>query len=101
MGGKPTFLKLTPPLLFCLEPLNIYGEGEYNLNVVKEVEVTESYLGLDEKLRGCRSGEDFNNCTTQYYKATMIDNCECLPFSIAQQACSFRTYRNIKYYSEP
>ena len=73
---------------FLLEPLNIYGEGEYNLNVVKEVEVTDSYLGLGERLRGCQNGEDFDKCTTQHYKATMIDKCKCLPFSIAQKACS-------------
>ena len=35
-------------------PLTLYGEGEYNLNVVKEIRVTESYLGLDLNARECK-----------------------------------------------
>ena len=33
------------------------GEGEYNLNVLKEIRVTESYLGLDKEFRGCQKEE--------------------------------------------
>ena len=40
--------------MFSLEPLTLFGEGEYNLNVVKEIKVTESYLGLDENVRECK-----------------------------------------------
>ena len=35
------------------EPVKLTGEGEYNLNVLKEIRVTESYLGLDQNIRGC------------------------------------------------
>ena len=31
----------------------MHGEGEYNLNVLKEIQVTDSYLGLDQETRGC------------------------------------------------
>ena len=30
------------------EPLKLVGEGEYNINALKEFNVTDSYLGLDE-----------------------------------------------------
>ena len=33
------------------------GQGEYNLNNVKEIVVTDSYLGLDKTIRGCQ-GKD-------------------------------------------
>ena len=29
------------------EPFNLVGEGKYNLNVLRETQVTESFLGLD------------------------------------------------------
>ena len=32
------------------------GEGEYNLNVVKEIVVTDSYLKMDQSVRGCQGG---------------------------------------------
>ena len=32
-------------------------EHEYNLNVVKEIKVTESFLTLDESTKGCQNEE--------------------------------------------
>ena len=34
------------------------GEGEYNLNDVKEIVVTDSYLGLDKTIRGCQRKDE-------------------------------------------
>ena len=34
-----------------LEPVILDGEGEYNLNNLMEIAVTDSYLGLDQKIR--------------------------------------------------
>ena len=39
------------------EPLKLVGEGKYNLNAVKEIKVTDSYLGLDMKDKGCQNEE--------------------------------------------
>ena len=64
------------------EPLKLYGEGEYNLNVVKEVKVTESFLGLDSHVKGCNMEETYENCTTKIYIDTVYQTCGCLPFSI-------------------
>ena len=34
----------------------LIGEGDYNLNVLKEVEVTDSYLGLNQDITHRRLG---------------------------------------------
>ena len=67
---------------FYVEPLKIYGEGDYNLNVVKEVKVTESFLGLSSDVKGCNMEKTFENCTTKIYIETVKQNCGCLPFNI-------------------
>ena len=67
----------------CLqEPVKMSGEGEYNLDALKEIEVTTSYLGLDQEVRGCQNVEPFDNCTTRHYIENLLDHCGCLPFHI-------------------
>ena len=41
-----------------------FGE-EYNLNVLKEINVTESYLGLDQVIRYCDEKESLQDCKTK------------------------------------
>ena len=60
----------------------IIGEGEYNLNVVKNIQVTESYLELDQDVRGCQTETTIQNCTTRQYIGALLERCGCLPFSI-------------------
>ena len=48
-----------------LEPVLLQGEGEYNLNVIKDVKVTESFLTLSEEDRGCQNSENIDDCTTR------------------------------------
>ena len=65
-----------------LEHVELIGEGEYNLNVLKEIEVTDSYLGLDKILRGCQTEEPYHNCTTRKHIDTIKAKCGCLPYNI-------------------
>ena len=58
------------------------GEGKYNLNALKEIDVTESYLGLDQDVRGCQNKESYHNCTTRKYIDTLLDKCGCIPLTI-------------------
>ena len=58
------------------------GDGEYHLDAMKKIETTESYLGLDQDVRGCQNEEPFDNCTTRLYIDTLMEQCGCLPFSI-------------------
>ena len=72
------------PFDFSLEPVNLVGEGEYNLNVLKEIRVTDSYLGLDPSIKGCQNVETLENCTTRYYIDNLISH--CVPFNMGQMA---------------
>ena len=65
-----------------VETVKLIGEGEYNLNALKEIRVTESYLGLDQAIRKCQDKEPLNNCTTRKYLDTLLGECECLPLNI-------------------
>ena len=53
---------------------------EYNLNALTEIQVTDSYLGLDQDLRKCQNEEPFYNCTTRTYIDTIFEECGCFPF---------------------
>ena len=65
-----------------LEPVQLDGEGEYNLNVLKEIKVSDSFLGLDPEVRQCQNEEPFHNCTTRKHVDTFLMECNCLPFNI-------------------
>ena len=67
-----------------LDPVTLSGEGEYNLDILKEIAVTDSFLGLSEDLRGCKLSMDYDydNCTTEAYLEQIKLECGCLPFSL-------------------
>ena len=44
--------------------MQLVGEGEYNLDSLKEIDVTDHYLGLDENVKMCQHNEALHNCTT-------------------------------------
>ena len=44
-------------LFYFLEPVKLFGKGEYNLNVLKEIQVTEDFQSLGEEITGCQTRE--------------------------------------------
>ena len=72
----------SPLLWYCLEQVELVGEGEYNLNDLKVIEVTDSYLGMDQSIKGCQVEQSLHDCKTSYYKEKVFDQCGCLPFNI-------------------
>ena len=62
-----------------LEQVVLVGEGEYNLNALKVIEVTESYIGMDN---GCQNGESLQDCATNHFVGKVLEQCGCLPFNI-------------------
>ena len=64
------------------EQVKLIGEGEYNLNALTSIEVTDSYLGLDENVIKCQKEEPLQNCTTRRYRDTLLGQCGCLPFDM-------------------
>ena len=57
----------------------LFGEGQYNINDIKEIKVSQSYLRLDRDVRNCQNNEQFDNCTTTHYLDTILGECGCLP----------------------
>ena len=67
--------------------MTLKGEGEYNLNILKEIEVTDSFYGLENEMRKCqgyKSKETYDNCTTRYFMEEMRLKCGCLPYAISK-----------------
>ena len=79
-----------------LEPLRLYGPGEYNLNVVKEIVPTESFLGMDKEVRGCQNDEAYEDCTTKLFRKTMIAECNCLPYNIGLNEKVLHVHRDLR-----
>ena len=65
-----------------LVPLHLVGFHEFNLNVMKEVKVTNDFLGLDKSIQGCEMEKSFDNCTTLKMIENIKKECKCLPFNI-------------------
>ena len=86
-------------MIFTVDPVQLTGEGEYNLNIIKEEEVTESFLGMDQSVRGCQNEEHYDECTTRQYINNMREKCGCLPLSIAlsDQVIFFRYHIYINH----
>ena len=57
-------------------------EKEYNLNVVKEVKVTEAFLGLGKDVIKCQNDETYDDCRSRQYYDAIKSVCQCLPFNI-------------------
>ena len=50
---------------------------------VKEIKVTEEFLGLGEKETGCGVKEVKSDCVTRRYRDHLLASCGCAPFSLA------------------
>ena len=61
--------------------MKLIGEGEYNLNALKEIKVSDAFLGLDQDVRQCQNEEPMTNCTTRNHLEAMLEQCGCLPFN--------------------
>ena len=44
--------------------------------------MTDSYLGLDQNIRGCQNEEPLHSCTTKVYFDTVLEQCGCLPLNM-------------------
>ena len=65
--------------IYFLDPVQLSGEGQYNLNILKEISVTDYFLGLDQDKRKCQNEEPYYNCTTKFFLNAMRKKCGCLP----------------------
>ena len=65
-----------------LDPLILHGEGSYNLNVVKDIKVTDSFMSLSQRAKQCQNKEAYLDCKTEEYLHALVDTCKCLPFGL-------------------
>ena len=50
--------------------------------MLKEIEVTNSFLGMAQDAKKCQNEETLHNCTTIHYINIFLKQCKCLPFSL-------------------
>ena len=63
-------------------PIILHGEGTFAMSAVKEIRVTEDYLGLEEETRKCQNQESFEECTTREYIEMVTKDCNCVPYGL-------------------
>ena len=68
--------------MFVLDPVVISEEGQYNLNNLKKISVTDSFMGLDIKKRNCQSIDKYDQCKTMLHMENLRHECGCLPLSL-------------------
>ena len=78
-----------PELIFKLTkieyfsaPIILYGTGSYAISDVKEVKVTEDFLGLQTNIRKCQNKERFEACTTNQFFNEALRLCKCVPYRL-------------------
>ena len=69
--------------------MTLSGEGEYNLNILKEIVVTDSFSELDSdviKCQGYKGKGTYDDCTTRYFLEEMRLKCGCSPLAVSNNA---------------
>ena len=62
--------------------MELYGEGQYNLLSLKEIVVTDSFMGLDRDSQNCQNIETVDGCKTRLHIENFRQQCGCLPLSL-------------------
>ena len=65
----------------------MYGEGNYALTAVKEVSVTQSFLGLSSDDRKCQNLESLEDCSTRSYLQSIRSDLTSSPGPLREIVC--------------
>ena len=57
----------------------LFGEGNYAITDIKQVKVTEDFLGLDKDTRGCHRNSELEECETKTFLEKAKQRCGCIP----------------------
>ena len=52
------------------------------MSAVKDIKVTEDFLGLNEDTKKCQSKETYKDCTTRNYLHAVVKKCNCVPYGL-------------------
>ena len=77
-------MKVKSQLIIYVDPVTLTGEGQYNFNSIKQIDVTESFLSINQEFTKCQNKEPLEDCTTRYYLSEVKKKCGCLPYAISQ-----------------
>ena len=62
--------------------MEIFEEGQYNFLSLKEIVVTDSFMGLDRETKNCQNVKAYDDCKTKSYVENTRQECGCLPLSL-------------------
>ena len=62
--------------------LVLQGEGKYGLSAIKDIEVTEQFLGLGDTVTLCQTEEYRVDCLSRVYREKVLSQCKCSPFEM-------------------
>ena len=65
-----------------IDPVEIFEEGQYNFLSLKEIVVTDSFMGLDRETKNCQNVEAYEDCKTQSHIQNLRQECGCLPLAL-------------------
>ena len=68
--------------MLLTDPVEIFEEGQYNFLSLKEIVVTDSFMGLDRETKNCQNVEAYDKCKTQSHIQKLRQECGCLPLAL-------------------
>ena len=66
-------------MFYLKEPLRLYGEGDFALTDVKEMDGTPGFLDLDVGVKMCQNSETVLECKAKAYLNAGKEKCKCVP----------------------
>ena len=63
-------------------PIILEGEGHFALTAVKDIKVTEEFVGLGEKITKCQTGKFRADCENRKHREQVLRSCKCSPASM-------------------
>ena len=56
--------------------------GEYKIRLFKDIQVTDDFFAIDERIRKCQSRKLFDECIKDSHVDSIRKSCGCLPLSL-------------------
>ena len=71
-------------------PFYGYGSGNYRLTAVREIKVTDDFMGLDLKTINCQNMTTLHDCQQAKYLSNLTKKCQCIPFYLRSYSSSYQ-----------
>ena len=72
---------------FYIDFLRLAPGWNYNLNVVKDIRVSDAYMSLDDSIRLC-SSESYESCFSRIHLERITQQCGCIPLHLINYSSS-------------